>query len=36
MNKVLAPPIWTHGTTEGFKTGTWRAAMPHYVKPPSP
>jgi NADPH-dependent glutamate synthase beta subunit-like oxidoreductase len=36
MNKVLAPPIWTHGTTEVFKTGTWRAAMPHYVKPPSP
>jgi len=36
MNKVLAPPIWTHGTTEVFKTGTWRASLPHYVKPPSP
>jgi NADPH-dependent glutamate synthase beta subunit-like oxidoreductase len=36
MNKVLAPPIWTHGTTEVFKTGTWRASLPHYVRPPSP
>ena len=32
----LPPSIWTTGTTEGFKTGTWRAALPHYIKPPSP
>jgi NADPH-dependent glutamate synthase beta subunit-like oxidoreductase len=36
MNKVLTRPTWTHGTTEVFKTGTWRASLPHYVKPPSP
>jgi len=36
MNKVLIRPTWTHGTTEVFKTGTWRASLPHYVKPPSP
>ena len=37
MNAPLLPPtIWTTGTTEVFKTGTWRAALPHYVKPPSP
>ena len=36
MNKVLVPTTWTHGTTEVFKTGTWRASLPHYVKPPSP
>lgn len=36
MNKVLVRPTWTHGTTEAIKTGTWRASLPHYVKPPSP
>ncbi|MDP3758962.1 MAG: NAD(P)-binding protein [Ramlibacter sp.] len=36
MNKALVPTTWTHGTTEVFKTGTWRASLPHYVKPPSP
>jgi NADPH-dependent glutamate synthase beta subunit-like oxidoreductase/NAD-dependent dihydropyrimidine dehydrogenase PreA subunit len=36
MNQALVPTTWTHGTTEVFKTGTWRAALPHYVKPPSP
>lgn len=36
MNKVLVRPTWTHGTTEVFKTGTWRASLPHYIKPPSP
>jgi NADPH-dependent glutamate synthase beta subunit-like oxidoreductase/Pyruvate/2-oxoacid:ferredoxin oxidoreductase delta subunit len=30
------PPIWTTGSTEVFKTGTWRAARPHYVQAPSP
>jgi len=33
---VLAPPIWTTGTTESMKTGTWRAALPVYREPPSP
>jgi NADPH-dependent glutamate synthase beta subunit-like oxidoreductase/ferredoxin len=36
MNKALVPTTWTQGTTEVFKTGTWRASLPHYVKPPSP
>ena len=36
MNVPLPPTIWTTGTTEVFKTGTWRAALPHYIKPPSP
>jgi len=36
MNQALVPTTWTRGTTEVFKTGTWRAALPHYVKPPSP
>jgi NADPH-dependent glutamate synthase beta subunit-like oxidoreductase len=33
---VLAPPIWTTGTTEVLKTGTWRAALPVYRQTPSP
>jgi NADPH-dependent glutamate synthase beta subunit-like oxidoreductase len=33
---VLPPPIWTTGTTEVMKTGTWRAALPVYQAPPSP
>ena len=37
MNSVtLPPPIWTTGTTEGLKTGTWRAALPVFQAPPSP
>lgn len=36
MNAPLPQSTWTTGTTEGFKTGTWRAALPHYIKPPSP
>ena len=37
MNSVaLPPPIWTTGTTESLKTGTWRAALPVYREPPSP
>jgi NADPH-dependent glutamate synthase beta subunit-like oxidoreductase/ferredoxin len=36
MNMPLPPTIWTTGTTEAIKTGTWRASLPHYVRPPSP
>jgi NADPH-dependent glutamate synthase beta subunit-like oxidoreductase len=35
-NAVLTPPIWTTGTTESMKTGTWRASLPVYREPPSP
>lgn len=35
MNAPI-PPIWTTGTTEGIKTGTWRAALPHHIHAPSP
>ncbi len=30
------PPIWTTGSTEVFKTGTWRAALPRHIHAPSP
>ncbi len=30
------PPIWTTGTTEVFRTGSWRAALPRHVHAPSP
>ena len=30
------PPIWTTGTTEAIRTGTWRAALPRHVQAPSP
>lgn len=30
------PTAWTTGTTEVFKTGTWRASLPRYVRAPSP
>ena len=30
------PPIWTTGTTESIRTGTWRAALPRHVQAPSP
>lgn len=30
------PPIWTTGSTEIFKTGTWRAARPLHVHAASP
>lgn len=34
---TAAPPTtWTTGTTEGFQTGTWRAAIPEYRHVPSP
>jgi len=36
MNAPLPQATWTTGTTEVFKTGTWRAALPHYVKAASP
>lgn len=29
-------PIWTTGSTEVFKTGTWRAALPRHIEAPSP
>jgi len=32
----LPRAIWTTGTTEVIKTGTWRASLPHYIKAPSP
>ncbi len=35
MNAPL-PPIWTTGSTEVFKTGTWRAALPQHIRAPSP
>jgi NADPH-dependent glutamate synthase beta subunit-like oxidoreductase/Pyruvate/2-oxoacid:ferredoxin oxidoreductase delta subunit len=30
------PPIWTTGSTEVFKTGSWRAAAPRHIRAPSP
>ena len=30
------PSTWTTGTTEVFKTGTWRAALPQHIHAPSP
>ncbi|GAB3655710.1 FAD-dependent oxidoreductase [Ramlibacter alkalitolerans] len=36
MNIPLPPTAWTTGTTEVFKTGTWRAALPQHVARPSP
>jgi len=30
------PSIWTTGTTEAIKTGTWRSALPQYIRAPSP
>ncbi len=35
MNAPI-PPIWTTGSTEVFKTGTWRAALPQHIHAPSP
>jgi NADPH-dependent glutamate synthase beta subunit-like oxidoreductase/Pyruvate/2-oxoacid:ferredoxin oxidoreductase delta subunit len=31
-----APVIWTTGSTEVFKTGSWRAALPQHIRAPSP
>ena len=36
MNMPLPQTIWTTGTTEGVKTGSWRASLPHYIHAPSP
>jgi NADPH-dependent glutamate synthase beta subunit-like oxidoreductase len=37
MNTAALPPTaWTTGTTEVIKTGTWRAALPLYLRRPSP
>jgi NADPH-dependent glutamate synthase beta subunit-like oxidoreductase len=30
------PSIWTTGSTEVFKTGTWRDALPRHIQAPSP
>jgi NADPH-dependent glutamate synthase beta subunit-like oxidoreductase/Pyruvate/2-oxoacid:ferredoxin oxidoreductase delta subunit len=35
-SKNVVPTIWTTGTTEVFKTGTWRAALPQHIHAPSP
>ena len=34
--KDAVPSIWTTGSTEVFKTGTWRAALPQHIHAPSP
>ena len=36
MNLPLPQTIWTTGTTEATKTGSWRAALPHYISAPAP
>ncbi len=36
MNMQPIPTTWTTGTTEVFKTGTWRAALPQHIRAPSP
>jgi NADPH-dependent glutamate synthase beta subunit-like oxidoreductase/Pyruvate/2-oxoacid:ferredoxin oxidoreductase delta subunit len=33
---TAVPPTWTTGSTEVFKTGTWRAALARHVHAPSP
>ncbi len=35
-DKTPIPTAWTTGTTEVFKTGTWRAALPAHIHAPSP
>ncbi|HXX82522.1 MAG TPA: NAD(P)-binding protein [Casimicrobiaceae bacterium] len=34
--KAPVPSTWTTGTTEVFKTGTWRSALPQHIHAPSP
>jgi NADPH-dependent glutamate synthase beta subunit-like oxidoreductase/Pyruvate/2-oxoacid:ferredoxin oxidoreductase delta subunit len=36
MSALLPPTAWTTGTTEVFKTGTWRSMLPQHVARPSP
>jgi NADPH-dependent glutamate synthase beta subunit-like oxidoreductase len=33
---TAVPTIWTTGTTEVIKTGTWRSALPQHIHAPSP
>ena len=33
---ALTPTTWTTGSTDAIKTGTWRAALAHHIKAPSP
>jgi NADPH-dependent glutamate synthase beta subunit-like oxidoreductase len=33
---ALPPTTWTTGSTEVFKTGTWRSALPRHIQAPSP
>ncbi len=35
MNAPI-PAIWTTGSTEVFKTGSWRSALPQHIRAPSP
>jgi len=34
--RIPIPTTWTTGTTEVFKTGTWRASLPRYISALSP
>lgn len=36
MTAAAVPTAWTTGTTEVFRTGTWRAALPQHIHAPSP
>ncbi|MGE5169395.1 MAG: NAD(P)-binding protein [Rudaea sp.] len=36
MSSHDVPSIWTTGTTEGIRTGTWRSALPRHIRAPSP
>ena len=33
---MTIPSIWTTGSTEAVKTGTWRSSLPHYIPAPAP
>ncbi len=33
---ALIPSIWTTGSTDSLKTGTWRAALARHIKAPAP
>ena len=35
-SRESVPTTWTTGSTEVFKTGTWRAALPQHIQAPSP
>jgi NADPH-dependent glutamate synthase beta subunit-like oxidoreductase len=36
MSTASVPSIWTTGTSEVFKTGTWRTALPRHIRAPAP